>query len=80
MSNSLLCCMLKESDVVCGSDCSNLDIQCVFRVHMIKVLSVRWQNIQKVGSSEWSSVCLEYDFEEVALLHCGCHLHPYQIH
>lgn len=68
-SDSLLCCTLKESDVVCGSDYSNLDLQCLLKVHMLKVLSLRWQSLQEVGSSEWSSVYLEYDFEEVALLH-----------
>lgn len=68
-SSSLLCCMLKESDGVCGSGCSNLDLQCLFKVNMLKVLFVRWQNLQEVGSSGWSSVYLEYDFEEVALLH-----------
>lgn len=68
-SNSLLCCMLKESEGVCGSGCSNLDLQCLLKVNMLKVLSVRWQNLQDVGSSGWSSVYLEYDFEEVALLH-----------
>lgn len=61
-SSSLLCCMLKESDGVCGSGCSNLDLQYLFKVNMLKVLFVRWQNLQEVGSSGWSSVYLEYDF------------------
>lgn len=54
---------------MCGSDCSNLDLQCLLKVYMLKVLSLRWQNLKEVGSSGWSSVYLEYDFEEVALLH-----------
>lgn len=36
-----------------------------------------------MGSSGWSSVYLEYDFEEVALLQCvlcDCCLQPYRIH